>query len=84
MANVAAAISMELRFVPRPRDFRSASMPAPSFVRTTYIPRIDRATPIAAITIGASIAFICASTPTPLNAAAPRAMVARMEPQYDS
>ena len=38
---------------------------------------------MAAIIIGAMIARICAST-TPKNAEAPRAIVARTEPQYDS
>ena len=44
---------------------------------------MESTTPTAAIHIGARIALVCAVV-SPKNAEAPRAMVARMAPQYDS
>ena len=81
MTKVAAAMSTALMFVPKPSDFRSWLMPAFSFVLTVNIPMTDRITPTAAISIGAKTAFICIDSPAMKKAEAPRAMVARMEPQ---
>ena len=69
------------RFVPMLRDFSRSFSEAPSFVRTAKMPMIDRTTPMAAISIGAMIARIWTSVPAWKNAEAPRAIVARMEPQ---
>ena len=85
MRNEAPAMSTELRFVPSESERNSVFMLAFSFVRTANMPRIDRMMPTAAMSIGAMTALNCASGCSALtNAAAPRAEVARMEPQYDS
>ena len=39
-------------------------MPAPSLVRTVKMLRIESSTPMAAMSIGARMAFICISGPT--------------------
>ena len=61
--NVAIAMSTELRLVPNPSDLSSWLIPAPSFVRTVYMPIIDRNTPTAAIIIGANTALSCSVSP---------------------
>ena len=82
---VAPTISTELRLVPKESERSSSFIPAFSFVRTVNIPSIDSNMPTAAMSIGAITALNCISTsPDDMNAAAPRADVARIEPQYDS
>ena len=82
---VANTISTELRFVPKERDFNKSFIFASSRVRTENIPIIESNIPTAAINIGAITAFICMSvSPAPIKAAAPKADVANIEPQYDS
>ena len=82
MPNVAAAMSAELTFTPRPSERSSSRIEAPSFVRTRKMPKIERTMPTAAISIGASTALSCiVSLPTEAKAAAPRAAVASTEPQ---
>ena len=85
MANVANTMRIELRFVPNASDFNKSFILASSRVRTENIPIIESNIPTAAISIGAITAFICISvSPAPIKAAAPKAEVANIEPQYDS
>ena len=82
MPKVASAMSSELKLTPTPSERSSWRIVAPSFVRTRKMPTIERRMPTAAISIGASTALSCiASLPDEAKAAAPRAAVARIEPQ---
>ena len=82
MPKVATAISSELKFTPTPSECSSSRIVAPSFVRTRKMPMIESRMPTAAISIGASTAFICkASEPADAKAAAPSAAVASTDPQ---
>ena len=75
-------ISTELRFVPKPSALSSCFMSASSLVRTAKIPMMESTIPIAAISMGAITALNCISVlPVPMKAAAPKAAVARIEPQ---
>ena len=67
--------------MPTLRDFSKSFSVAPSFVRTAKMPMMDKTTPMAAMSIGAMMARIWTSVPALKKAEAPRAMVARMEPQ---
>ena len=79
---VATTIKAELRFVPTDRELSRSFMPASSLVRTENMPKMESRMPTAAISIGAMTALNCMSTSPPaMNAAAPNAEVARMEPQ---
>ena len=85
MPNVATAIRQAAVLVPIESARRSSFIPAPSLVRTRYIPMIESSTPQAAMSEGARTAFICIpSTAEVAKAEAPRAIVARMDPAYDS
>ena len=53
---------------------------ASSLVRTRKVPTTEQTTPMAAMTIGARMAFIWMASPSEKKAEAPRAIVARMEP----
>ena len=85
MAKVATAIKTALALTPRPKELSNCFIEAPSLVRTKKIPIIDNTTPTAAINIGANTAFSCIpSTAEVANAEAPKAIVAKIEPAYDS
>ena len=84
MPKEAKALNAAARLVPKLMLLRSWLIEAPSLVRTVKMDTTDRTTPTAAISIGARMAFICISGPARKNAEAPRAIVERMEPQYDS
>ena len=85
MPKVAAAIKTAAVLVPRLKAPRSSFMPAFSLVRTKKIPIKESNTPTAAMSIGASTALNCMpSTAAVAKAEAPSAMVAKMEPAYDS
>ena len=57
MPKVAAAIRTALTFVPSESERNRSFIVAPSFVRTRKIPKSERNTPTAAISIGAMTAF---------------------------
>lgn len=80
MANEATAMSTALKFTPKPSERRSCFIDAPPLVRTVKMPITERIIPTAAISMGASTAFICTSGLN-MKAAEPSAAVARMEPQ---
>ena len=83
--NVAPTMSTELRLVPSESAPSRFFMVAFSLVRTEKMPIIDSSMPTAAMSMGATTALYCITTsPCSRYAAAPRALVARMEPQYDS
>ena len=73
-------MSPALTLVPRPRDFNSSFIVAPSLVRTKNIPISERKMPMAAIIIGAMTARSCMS-PFIAKAVAPKAAVDNIEPQ---
>ena len=81
MPKDASALSAAARLVPKLMLLSSWLIEAPSLVRTVNIEMTERTTPTAAISIGASMAFICISGPARKKAEAPRAMVERIEPQ---
>ena len=82
MRKVAATMSTELRLVPRERAFSKSFIFASSLVRTANMPIRDSNIPTAAISMGAMTALNCITvSPLCRKAAAPRAAVARMEPQ---
>jgi Na+/H+-translocating membrane pyrophosphatase len=63
-------------------DPSNSFIPAFSLVRTAKIPMIERTIPTAAISIGAITALNCITVSSePIKAAAPKAAVARIEPQ---
>ena len=80
MIKVATAMSAALTLVPRPSEWSSSFIVAPSLVRTRKMPMSERKMPIAAITIGAITARSCMSA-FMANAVAPSAAVDRIEPQ---
>ena len=78
-------IKIELKLVPNDSDLSRSFILASSLVRTEKIPRIESRIPTAAISIGAITALNCIFISlVVMNAAAPRADVASIEPQYDS
>ncbi len=83
MKKVPIAISIALVLTPLLSEFISCLTVASSLVFTRNIPIIERNTPIAAIIIGAKMAFLCISG-FKTNAEAPNAAVESIEPQYDS
>ncbi len=83
IANVATAINTAAVFVPRLRAASNCFISASSFVLTIKIPRSDKTTPIAAIKTGASTALSCIPS-IDAYAEAPKAIVASIEPAYDS
>ena len=85
MTKVATMMSIELKLIPVESDFRRSFNLASSRVRTVNIPMMERMIPTAAMSIGAITALNCmVLSPLPMNAAAPRAEVASIDPQYDS
>ena len=82
MPNEQMAIRTELRLVPTASAFRRFLIVAFSSVRTAKMPMMERMIPTAAINIGAMTALYCATmSPLATKAAAPRAAVARIDPQ---
>ena len=79
---VATTIKIELRLVPKASEFSKSFIFAFSLVRTEKIPIMESNIPTAAISIGTITALNCISvSPEWIKAAAPRAAVARIEPQ---
>ncbi len=89
MAKEAITIRSELRLVPTASELRRFLIEAFSLVFTAKMPIMDSTMPTAAISMGARTALTCRamapSVPSvvtaPAPAAAPRAAVARIEPQ---
>ncbi|GFI07094.1 hypothetical protein IMSAGC006_01844 [Muribaculaceae bacterium] len=82
-------MSTELRLVPAASELSRFFIVAFSLVLTAKMPMMERMMPTAAMSMGASTAFICRATApsvprvaaAPAPAAAPSAAVARIEPQ---